>query len=803
MKKHWLFILAAFMMFGCAGSDDNNEKCGNGQLDAGEECDDGNRKDSDGCSSQCKEEHQVVEPKCGNGKHEKGEQCDDGNKIDDDGCTNACKVVKVIVDDPVCGNSKLENDEDCDDGNVKDNDGCSHDCKYEKEEKCGDGIWTSNEACEDGNTNDGDGCSHDCQIESAQCGNDRKEDGEECDGTDGLPSTCSSWKPTVSWLDGDAEPACVDCHIVAGECSSTLCGNGRVDIDEGEQCDPASIDSLFCSSYDSTKNWKEGGIPTCSPLSCQFEIGTCVEEKCGNGTIDYSDNETCDTADPTELTCSLLDSDKTWKTGGKPVCSSTCQLDAGTCVEDKCGNGFRDEDEGEDCDWNTMGAEPEPYPCAMYDGDKYESGNVTCSRSCTWNVDACVEKKPVTCGNGDPSDDGEECDWGEGVTTKECSAADSNYEANPEITGAMAKCNSCKLDMSECVRKSSGGTGLVWCQTMDPIKLSFDANSADKTVSVRYDIGSDVDVSRMDAKLVYGYDFKTIESEEGTPWTIKDATHNSAEKRFTATLSKTDVTDFWATGDDEVYYTFKISIDGGETWAYCKTDKDNPAVENTSLKPVTIVPDEDPAKFNAHTTGYASYSKILAENILAMFSFDAAGTVLVADLEPYPADSGSLTGCTIMGSKSPQVQCNNATNGGCYASAGSVDAKCMNFKNWITTEPTAASSGAYVEISGLSTTGATGIKLDFDARRNADNADLTKNSPTHIAVYYKTSAEGSYSKVGVIDLKAKTGTTTNKFFPFDIALTGAENQEHLWIQLLPYGGSGYLRLDNIIISKNN
>lgn len=776
MKKHWLFVLAAFMMFGCAGSD---SECGNGKLEGDEECDDGNLVSFDGCSPQCTKESEYVDPVCGNGKVERGEECDDGNKVDDDACNNKCKSVVVIVENPECGNGTRENDEKCDGPNSVASLNCD---AYDSSTSWKAGGHPS--------------CSSDCELEkgscqeAVSCGNGIKEGNEECDGTDGLPSTCASWKPTVNWSNSSAQPACEQCQIVAGACVAELCGNGRIDDADGETCDPKDSTVFTCNDFDGLRTWKSGGVPTCSAQTCTLEQGSCVEDKCKNNILDTDAGEVCDpTVTLSTLTCSDLDPDKTWKSGGEPSCSDTCELEVGTCVEEKCGNGFRDEDEGEDCDWNTMGADPEPYPCAMYD-DKYESGNVTCSKSCKWNLEACVEKTSDTCGNGEP-DEGETCDWGKDVTTRECSEANPDYEANPEITGAMAKCNSCALDLSECVRKSSGGTGLVWCQTMDPTRLLFDANSADKTVSVRYGIGSDVDVSRMDAKLVYGYDFKTIESEAGTPWTIKDATHNSAEKRFTATLSKSDVTDFWATGDDEVYFTFKISIDGGENWVYCKTDEDHPAVENTSLKPVTIAPDVKPSNFNEHTTGYASYSKILIENFLTFFSFDSAAENDMT--KTYTADLGD--GTIALGTN---ASCNSS--GGCYTSRPD---KALNAQNWVGSEANkanAVSGKAYVEMSGLKTTGATGINLDLKVWRNA------KGSATHLVVLYKTAEDGTYEEVDDINIKVMDGenevlkTYTDYTIKFG---TEVNNQANLWIKLVPYGGTGYVSFDDIIISKNN
>ena len=73
---------------GEGGSDNNNTNCGNGFLDDGEQCDDGNRIDGDGCSKYCIKEGDPA--KCGNGFLDDNEQCDDGNKIDGDGCSKYC-----------------------------------------------------------------------------------------------------------------------------------------------------------------------------------------------------------------------------------------------------------------------------------------------------------------------------------------------------------------------------------------------------------------------------------------------------------------------------------------------------------------------------------------------------------------------------------------------------------------------------------------------------------------------------------------------------------------------------------------
>ena len=66
--------------------------CGDGNIDAGEECDDGNTVDGDGCSSTCQNETTPppTGPVCGDGIVDAGEQCDDGNTTNGDGCENNC-----------------------------------------------------------------------------------------------------------------------------------------------------------------------------------------------------------------------------------------------------------------------------------------------------------------------------------------------------------------------------------------------------------------------------------------------------------------------------------------------------------------------------------------------------------------------------------------------------------------------------------------------------------------------------------------------------------------------------------------
>jgi fibro-slime domain-containing protein len=192
--------------------------CGNGRLDDGEQCDDGNTEGGDGCSRICQTESNwdcrtpgqpcINLARCGNKVLTSNEACDDGNTMSGDGCSADCQAVepgwlcrvpgKPCL--PQCGDGVLAGNETCDDGNRKSGDGCSATCRLELGFKCegspskctrttcGDGKREGTEGCDDGNTLPFDGCSAECQLEpdcttgacSSHCG-DGLLVGEDCD----------------------------------------------------------------------------------------------------------------------------------------------------------------------------------------------------------------------------------------------------------------------------------------------------------------------------------------------------------------------------------------------------------------------------------------------------------------------------------------------------------------------------------------------------------------------------------------------------------------------------------------------
>jgi cysteine-rich repeat protein len=66
-----------------------------------------------------------AEPACGDRQVQAGEQCDDGNLDAGDGCDADC------MNEETCGNGEVEGFETCDDGNLDSADGCDSRCTFE------------------------------------------------------------------------------------------------------------------------------------------------------------------------------------------------------------------------------------------------------------------------------------------------------------------------------------------------------------------------------------------------------------------------------------------------------------------------------------------------------------------------------------------------------------------------------------------------------------------------------------------------------------------------------------------------
>ena len=160
--------------------------CGNGEVDQGEECDDGNTNENDACR-RCVTFNCLNYDVCGDGVDNdcdgqidevEGEICGDNVDNDCDGQVDEIEAevcednvdndCNGVIDDPDCGfcGDGFQNElEECDGGNSNSNvnaDACRENCALPV---CGDGVIDSGETCDDQNTQGGDGCSANCTTE--------------------------------------------------------------------------------------------------------------------------------------------------------------------------------------------------------------------------------------------------------------------------------------------------------------------------------------------------------------------------------------------------------------------------------------------------------------------------------------------------------------------------------------------------------------------------------------------------------------------------------------------------------------
>lgn len=208
-------------------------ECGNGVVEAAEECDLG---PDNGIGLGCRDD--CITNTCPDGYVGPGEQCDDGNRIDEDDCPTTCQP-------PLCGDGFLHvGVEPCDDELLG---GASCD-------SLGLGVGTL--TCFSNCTFNDSGCEY--------CGNDTLDPAEACDGELFSPEhdSCVDEGFVAGTLSCDAS-----CQVVTTEC--TTCGDNS--LDPSEVCDGDDLDGETCSSQGFS-----GGTLQCATTCDAFDTNGCT-----------------------------------------------------------------------------------------------------------------------------------------------------------------------------------------------------------------------------------------------------------------------------------------------------------------------------------------------------------------------------------------------------------------------------------------------------------------------------------------------------------------------------------------------
>jgi len=301
--------------------------CGNGQVNPGEVCDDGNGTNGDGCNNDCRRSNGedctmdnqcssgvcdptsgVCEPAntCGNGRREGSEVCDDGNTTPNDGCEPTCLLSigepcnndnqcdsdecdtqgsGECVPNGTCGNNVLNAGEICDDGNTTNGDGCDNNCRLSNGEDCTNDNQCSSGVC--------DPTSDVCEPANV-CGNGQIEGSEVCDdGNTANGDACASdcKLPNGQPCDDDSDCSSGVCDPTSGVCEeANRCGNGRLEANEG--CDDGNVAnndgcSTFCLIEDGEPCDEDDD---CASGTCDPQTGTCGgQDTDGDGVYDFTD----------------------------------------------------------------------------------------------------------------------------------------------------------------------------------------------------------------------------------------------------------------------------------------------------------------------------------------------------------------------------------------------------------------------------------------------------------------------------------------------------------------------------------
>lgn len=483
-------------------------------------------------------EPDVVTEGCGNGIRDLGEVCD-GNDMAGETCTSlglgdgtlTCRDDCSGFDRTQCGESSTcgdgvrADDELCDTndlggatcdalgfngGTVR----CSASCTLDTSNcgaplTCGDGIVQDGEVCDSaalaGETCEGLGfgagtllCADDCLSYNAaecgagpSCGNGVLDDPNEvCDVESFGGATCASEGFAPGFL--TCRPNCTGFSTENCGPPLAVCGDGIIDEDQGEECEPGNLNSKTCDDFTGLA----GEGLTCNPDTCTFDVSACCVPDCGDAEcgLDPVCGSQCEDFCADDEICS--DDNTCFDPCAEADCSGqgTCIVDDGearcecnegllngpdlTCVENPC-DGATCSGQGEcvltdnvaSCQCNEGYVAGDDLTCVNPCEGETCSGNGTCSvvegaAQCTCDS-GYINDGALACVYDDPCN-GETCS-GHGQCTSSNGTAqcicDFGYTAN----GLTCVDNSDPCDGQTCSNhgfcSSSNGTAQCICDS--------------------------------------------------------------------------------------------------------------------------------------------------------------------------------------------------------------------------------------------------------------------------------------------------------------------------------------------------
>ncbi|MBU1245266.1 hypothetical protein KKD52_01135 [Myxococcota bacterium] len=228
-------------------------------------------------------------------------------------------------------------------------------------------------------------------------------------------------------------PFIISCKIDVK--SQVRCGDGNVNLNEGEQCDTDNLNTASCLSLG-----YHGGTLACTS-SCTFDIASCMETgRCGDGELNIP-MEDCDGAELDGRTCLTLGFH-----GGTLSCTADCNFDTTSCeAAGRCGDGLIQPGFGETCD----GEELDNHACESLG---FYGGALACASDCSFDTTACEHE--IFCGDGLI-----QSAWGE--TCDDDNLDEQTCQTLGFYPGVLTCGSDCMLDTTACEAAGRCGDGLI------------------------------------------------------------------------------------------------------------------------------------------------------------------------------------------------------------------------------------------------------------------------------------------------------------------------------------------------------